>query len=223
MADFTIYLGNRNYSSWSLRGWLMVRQAGISCREEVIPLFERGYQEKVRRYSPSGRVPVLHHGSARIWDSLAIGEYLHELHPEAGLWPEGRNARRLARSVSAEMHAGFPALRQALPMNIRRSAPGAVAIDPEVREDINRITAIWRDSRHWIEENAADGDEGFLFGKQSIADAMYAPVATRFITYGIEVDADCRAWMDRMMALPAMREWVRDAGDEPQILEIYEV
>ncbi len=121
MAEFKIYLGNKNYSSWSLRGWLMLKATGADFDEEVIPLSERNTREEILKYSPSGRVPVLHHGTRRIWDSLAIGEYLNELFPDARLWPADVNARRLARSVSAEMHAGFSALRENMPMNIRRS------------------------------------------------------------------------------------------------------
>lgn len=221
MADFKIFLGNKNYSSWSLRGWLMLSATGAAFEELVIPLGERGTHEAILKYSPSGRVPALHHLGRRIWDSMAIGEYLHELFPEARLWPENVNARRLARSVSAEMHAGFPALRKNLPMNIRRSAPGQ-DISAETQQDINRITVIWRDSRHWMTEHGKN-DDGFLFGHFTIADAMYAPVVSRFQTYEIEVDDDCRAYMDAVLALPAMHAWSKAARDEPQIIEEEEV
>ncbi len=222
MAEFKIYLGNKNYSSWSLRGWLMLKATGADFEEEVIPLGERNTREEILKYSPSGRVPVLHHGTRRIWDSLAIGEYLNELFPDARLWPADVNARRLARSVSAEMHASFSALRENMPMNIRRSASGK-GMTAEVQQDINRITAIWRDSRHWISENKPETDNGFLFGEFSIADAMYAPVVARFVTYGVDVDDDCRAYMDAVLTLPSVQEWSKAAKDEPQIIEEEEV
>ena len=222
MAEFKIYLGNKNYSSWSLRGWLMLKATGVEFEETVVPLSERGTRETILKYSPSGRLPVLHHGDRKIWDSLAIGEYLNEVLPDAGLWPADVNARRLARSVAAEMHAGFGALRQNMPMNIRRSAPGK-GMTPEVQQDINRVTLIWRDSRHWIETKKIKGDEGFLFARFSIADAMYAPVVTRFVTYGVDVDEDSRAYMDTILAMPAIKEWSKAAGDEPQIIEEEEV
>ncbi|MDJ0951367.1 MAG: glutathione S-transferase family protein [Alphaproteobacteria bacterium] len=222
MADLKIYLGNKNYSSWSLRGWLMVKATGAAFEEEVIPLNERETRETILKYSPSGRVPVLHHGNRRIWDTLAIGEYLNEQMPEALLWPADVNARRLARSVAAEMHSGFAALRANMPMNIRRSAPGK-GMTPDVQQDINRINAIWRDSRQWMVENKPKGDEGFLFGTFSIADAMYAPVVTRFVTYAVDVDESCRTYMETVLALPAMKEWSKAAGDEPQIIEEEEV
>ena len=123
MTDMTIVLGNKNYSSWSLRGWLAVKRSGADFDEVVIPLYRGDYMDEIRRYSPSGRVPVLHHGEVVVWDSLAIGEYLAEMFPEAGLWPADRDARAVARAVSAEMHAGFAALRDHLPMNIRGRFP----------------------------------------------------------------------------------------------------
>lgn len=218
MADYKIYLGNKNYSSWSLRGWLMLRATGVEFDEEVIPLDERGTREAIQRVSPSGLVPVLHHGDRKIWDSLAIGEYLNEQFPDAKLWPSGENARRLARSVSAEMHSGFVALRQNMPMNIRASAPGK-GLNADVQRDINRITAIWRDSRDFLQKRGVEGDEGFLFGHFTIADAMYAPVVMRFLTYKVEADDDCRAYMDTIAGLPAMKEWIREAGHEPHIID----
>lgn len=221
MSEFTIYLGNKNYSSWSLRGWLMVRAAGVEFDEVVIPLRQPGSQDEIRRFSPSGRVPVLHHGERKVWETLAIGEYLAELVPDRRLWPAEAEARTLARCVSAEMHAGFSALREGMPMNVRGSAPGK-GISTEVQQDINRIAAIWRDCRSHFGANA-DDDAGFLFGAFTIADAMYAPVVSRLITYAVDMEADARAYVDAVWSSPEMKDWRRDAGNEPQIIEDWEL
>ena len=221
MADFKIYLGNKNYSSWSLRGWLMLKGSGAEFDEEVIPLGERGTRETILRYSPSGKVPVLHHGERKIWDSLAIGEYLSELFPAAKLWPEEQGARAVARSVSAEMHSGFAELRRNMPMNIRRTAPGK-GMTSDVQQDINRITAIWRDCRDRFGAQSGD-DAGFLFGRFTIADAMYAPIVSRFTTYGVDADENSKAYMEAVWKLESMAEWRREASDEPYIIEDEEV
>src|SRR5690606_16354960 len=146
LADLKIYLGNKNYSSWSLRGWLALKATGAPFSETVIPLRQPDTQDTIRRYSPSGRLPVLHHGDVVVWESLAIAEYLAEQFPEAQLWPADPHARALARAISAEIHAGFAAMRQELPMNVRLVSVKD-KIDPAARVDINRITAIWRDTR----------------------------------------------------------------------------
>jgi glutathione S-transferase len=216
MAKATIYLGNKNYSSWSLRGWLMLSMSGLAFDEVVIPLDQPDTAETIVKYSPSGRVPVLTHGDLRIWDSLAIGEYLAEICPKVGLWPTARRARARARSVSAEMHAGFAALREALPMNMRRSFPGH-EYSREVQAEINRITAIWRDCRN---QNGEDGP--FLFGGPGIADAMFAPVASRFRTYGIDLDETAASYLKAIHGLPAMKRWTQAAKNEPMVNERYE-
>jgi glutathione S-transferase len=216
MADFTIYIGNKNYSSWSLRGWLMLKQSGASFEEVVVPLREAATRTTILRYSPSGGVPALQRGEFVIWDSLAIGEYLAERFPEARLWPEAAEARAVARAVSAEMHAGFAALRSHLPMNMRSSFPGR-GVTPETQADINRVTALWRDCRKRF------GDEGkFLFGQPGIADAMYAPVVSRFRTYRVELEEEAQRYADAVWALPALQEWVAAAGNEPMIIEEFE-
>src|SRR5258706_1732249 len=179
MADITIYLGNRNYWSWSVRPWLALKQPGAAFDEEVIPLSEPTTRSTVLRFSPSGRVPALKHNELTVWDSLAICEYLAETFPAAKLWPEDKAARAVARAVSAEMHSGFAALRDHLPMNMRSSFPNR-GVTPEVQADINRITAIWRDCRNRF---CADGP--FLFGGFTIAYAMDAPVVSRFRTYKV--------------------------------------
>lgn len=182
MAGCTLVIGNRNYSSWSLRGWLMARISGIDFDEIVVPLDTPETQAAIHQHSPSGRVPVLLHDGLVVWESLAIVEYLHELRPAAGLWPASVAARARARAVAAEMHAGFVELRTHMPMDIRASRPG-IGMTPEVRADIERITNLWRDCRQHF-AGAASRDDGFLFGTISAADAMYAPVVTRFRTYG---------------------------------------
>ena len=215
MADFTIYLGNKNYSSWSLRPWLVLKATGLDFGEVVIPLDEPGTKAEILRYSPSGRVPVLHHGDRVIWDGLAIAEYLAELAPERLLWPADPVARALARSVSAEMHAGFAALRNHCPMNIRSSFPNR-GVTPEVQADINRIGTIWRDCRKRFGETSVGP---FLFGGFTIADAMFAPVVSRFRTYKIDLDETCQAYADAVWSLPSFLEWQAAAGNEPMIVD----
>ena len=216
MSKATIYLGNKNYSSWSLRGWLMLSMSGLAFDEVVIPLDQPGTTETILKYSPSGRVPALSHGDVRIWDSLAIGEYLAEISPKAGLWPKARQTRAHARSVSAEMHAGFASLREDLPMNVRRSAPGR-KYGRQTQSDINRITAIWRDCRNRYGEGGS-----FLFGDPGIADAMFAPVASRFRTYGIDLDEASAGYVEAIHNLRAMKNWTQAARNEPMVNERYE-
>jgi glutathione S-transferase len=213
MADLKIYLGNKNYSSWSLRGWLALKATGAPFSETVIPLRQPDTQDTIRRYSPSGRLPVLHHGDVVVWESLAIAEYLAEQFPEAQLWPADPHARALARAISAEIHAGFNAMRQELPMNIRLVRVKD-KIDPAARDDINRITAIWRDTRSRFGQGGP-----YLFGHFTAADAMYAPVVCRFFTYGIDLDADSQAYRDAIWEHPAMKEWVQAARNEPMIVD----
>lgn len=205
----TIYLGNKNYSSWSLRAWLALRSTGAPFREEVFDLTAPGIREAIRKRSPTGRVPALEDGEVRVWDSLAIGEYLAEKFPGAGLWPADSSARATARSVVAEMHSGFLDLRRHMPMNVRRSSPGKGRAQG-VEADIERIRSSWR---HCRERFGARGD--FLFGACSLADCFYAPVATRFATYAVELDPVGRAYRDSILALPAMQEWRSAAEREP--------
>jgi glutathione S-transferase len=214
VASFTLVVGNKNYSSWSLRPWLAMRQAGIAFDEVVIPLYRADSRAALLRHSPAGKVPALKDGSRTVWDSLAIMEYLAESFPAAGLWPNDAAARALARSISADMHAGFLALRTAMPMNLREHLPGRER--GGAAADIERVTAIWRDCRRRF------GDGGpFLFGAFSIADAMYAPVATRFRTYGVELDRTCQAYADAVLALPAFLEWQAAAREEPWVITSY--
>ena len=214
--DLTLVIGNKNYSSWSLRPWLVLKQAGIPFTEINIPLYVDDWRERVLKYSPSGKVPTLQHGAINVWDSLAICEYLAEHFPEKQLWPADVTARASARAVSAEMHSGFQALRQNMFMNIRRRMPNR-GHTPEVAADIERITAIWKDCRRCY---AASGP--FLFGRFSIADAMYAPVALRFQTYAVSVDGAAGEYMRSLLALPAMQEWIAAAHAEKESIPHYE-
>ncbi|HEY0837440.1 MAG TPA: glutathione S-transferase family protein [Azospirillum sp.] len=213
MSDLTLVLGNRAYSSWSLRPWLMLKRTGRPFAEVVIPLRRPDSKARILAHSPSGRVPLLKHGGRTVWDSLAIGEYLAETFPDAALWPADAHARAVARSVSAEMHSGFAALRTAMPMDLKGTYPG-LGRTPECAADIARVTALWNDARTRF------GAEGpFLFGRFSIADAMYAPVVTRFQTYGVELDSISRAYADAVLDLPAMREWYAAARDEEWVID----
>jgi glutathione S-transferase len=221
MAEFTVVIGNKNYSSWSLRGWLMARIAGIEFEEILIPLDLPETQAAIRKHSPSGRVPVLLHRGLAVWESLAIAEYLNDLKPEVGLWPASAAARAHARSISTEMHAGFMELRNAMPMNIRASYPGK-GMTPAVRTDIERITSIWRDCRKRF-AGAFQKDDGFLFGAFGAADAMFAPVVTRFRTYGVKLDTDSDAYCNAVLAQPAMKDWIGAAKHEPWLIQAYEL
>jgi glutathione S-transferase len=216
MNDLTLIIGNKNYSSWSLRPWLLLKQVGIPFRERYIPIRSEAWRTQIRDLSPSGKVPALLHGDVRVWDSLAICEYLAERFPEKQLWPTAIAARAEARSVSAEMHSGFQALRQNMFMNIRRRMPTR-GRTPETLADIERIVAIWNGCRT---RYAAGGP--FLFGAFSIADAMYAPIALRFQTYTVTVDGAAGAYAQTLLGLPAMQEWVAAAHAEKEQLAHYE-
>lgn len=208
MADGTLYLGNRRYSSWSLRGWLPVRLAGLDVAEQVIPL-AGGDTPAVKAVSPSGLVPCLVHRGAMVWESLAIGEYCAEFAP--ALWPAERAARAHARAIAAEMHAGFRDLRQSMPMNLCRSFPGA-GRTPATLRDIARIEALWREAR-----TRFGGGGPFLFGAGfTLADVMYAPVVTRFLTYRPELAADSRAYCEAVRAHPLIADWYDAAAAEPE-------
>ena len=217
MSEFTLVVGNRSYSSWSLRGFLAARLAGLTFDEVLVRLSEPGSKAELLEHSPAGKVPVLKHGARVIWDSLAIIEYLAEIRPEAGLWPADPDARAHARAISAEMHSGFSALRAAMPMNLRKSLPGK-GRGRDVAEDIERIGAIWADCR------ATYGAGGpFLFGRFSAADVMYTPVATRFRTYAVELDEPCQAYVDAVLGRPDFLEWHEAALEEPWVIPEDEV
>ncbi len=214
MSERTLILGNKAYSSWSLRPWLALKQAGLPFAETVIQLRQPDTRDRILAHSPTGKVPCLIDGDRVIWDSLAICEYIAELAPAAVLWPEDSYARAVARSASAEMHSGFVALRNAMSMDLKTDRSGQ-GLNPDSAADIARVQALWADCR------ARFGQGGpFLFGRFSVADAMYAPVVTRFVTYGVAVDETARAYMDAVLALPAMQEWTAAAKAEPWVLEL---
>jgi glutathione S-transferase len=214
MAQYTLVIGNKAYSSWSMRPWLMMKQADIAFDEIRIALYQDGHAAKIRRHTPSGRVPVLCDGEVTVWDTLAIAEYLAERHPEKNLWPAAAAARAHARAISAEMHAGFTALRSNMPMNVRRVFAGTVMNDA-VAADIARIAALWEDC-------LCKYGGPFLFGAFGIADAMYAPVATRFKTYAVTLPPPAQAYADRLLNLTAVREWYAGAAAESEVLAQYE-
>ena len=204
----TLIIGNRNYSSWSLRPWLALKATGTAFDEVVVPLGQDDTGEQILKHSPTGRVPAYHDGEILIWDSLAICEHLAETFPEAGLWPHGRTARARARAVVAEMHSGFVPLRKHMPMNMRASYPGT-GRGPGVDEDIERITAVWNQCR---EEFGGNGE--MLFETFTIADAFFAPVVSRFRTYGVSPSGVAGRYMDAVWSLAHMQEWVQMAADE---------
>ena len=211
MATCTIYIGNKNYSSWSLRPWLALKQTGIAFEEVMVLLDQPDSIANLRRRSPSGRVPVLQHDGFTIWESLAICEYLAEQFPAARLWPDDREARARARAVSNEMHASFAELRRLLPMDISRRWPLGTRM-AKVAPDIERLTAIWRECRG----RCSSGE--FLFGEFTIADAMFAPVVTRFVTYSVPLDPVCSAYVAAVQAWPAMQAWTAAARAEPWVI-----
>jgi len=197
---YDLHLGNKNYSSWSLRPWLLMQHFGIPFVEHMVSVAGRDYNPALKPIAGNARVPCLHDDGFQIWDSLAIAEYLAERHPQ--MWPAERKARARARSVCAEMHSGFMHLRKAMPMNLKLRLKGKPA-SPEVQRDIDRIVEIWEDARN----NFAGGYGHWLFGDFSVADAMFAPVAWRFHIYNVALPPVAAAWRDAVLAHPAMREW----------------
>ena len=215
--DLTLVIGNKNYSSWSLRPWLALRVAGISFKEVRIALYEPDSAASLAAWSPSGLVPLLQDGELKVWDSLAICECLAECFPDRRLWPVDRDARAVARAVSAEMHSGFTGLRTAMSMNIRRRYPG-LGRTPECLKEIERVLSLWNDCRERF------GKEGsFLFGRFSIADAMYAPVVLRLQTYEVEFEGAARDYAAALLALPAMQEWMAAAAKEVESIPKFDV
>lgn len=215
MAEATLVITSKNYGSWSLRGWLLARMAGLDVSEEFIPPDDPSMRAELLLLAPSYLIPCLIHDDLRIWDTLAIAEYLHEIRPKAGLLPSDRAARARCRSVCGEMHQGFSALRSSLPMNIRARHPGHVP-HSGARADIERITTIWRE--------CLDQSKGpYLFGPLTMADAMYAPVVTRFVTWDVKLDKVSAGYAKRILEWPAMKEWIDAAMKEPEEVPEFEV
>jgi glutathione S-transferase len=215
MAPLTLVIGNKNYSTWSLRAWIFMKHAGVAFEEIVIQLDAATTRAEIERYSPSGRVPVLRAGTLCVWDSLAICEYVAEI---AGYgWPQARAARAQARSVCAEMHSGFQTLRTAWPMNAR-ARNRRTAMTPTLAADVERVNEIWNDCRRRF-----GGGGPWLFGDYSIADAMYAPVVLRFNTYCASISESARAYMAGVLEDGVLQEWVQAAQEEPWTIADEEV
>jgi glutathione S-transferase len=211
MSKAVLTISSKNYSSWSLRGWLLVKFAGLEFEERIVPPDDPAVRAEILLLSSSILVPSLIHDGITVWDTLAIGEYLNEARRKAKLLPADPEARAHCRSVCGEMHSGFTALRSALPMNLKAHFPG-FKVWNRALADIERVTAIWRD---------CIGRYGgpYLFGPRTMADAMYAPVATRFVTYDVKLDPASAGYRDLIMAMPEMTEWIEAAKREPEEIE----
>ncbi len=216
LSETTLTISSKNYSSWSLRGWLLAKMSGLDFEEIVIPPTDTAMRAELLLLSPSMLVPCLRHDGLVIWNNMAIAEYLHEVRPGAGLMPAGRRERAHARSISGEMHAGFAPLRSSLPMNIKGSFP-TYKVWSRAQADIDRIFTIWRDCIETF-------DGPYLLGDQRcVADAMFAPVVTRLKTYHVPVDETCERYCATILAMPEMREWIDAARAEPEDVEELEV
>ena len=212
MAKAVLTISSKNYGAWALRGWLMAKLAGLDFTEKVISPDDPAMKAEMLLLSSSMLVPSLHHNGITVWDTLAIGEYLNEIKPKAHLLPADAAARAHCRAICGEMHSGFASLRSSLPMNIKARFPN-FKVWSRAQADIDRIVAIWK-------ECLATYGGPYLFGKQPcIADAMYAPVVTRFLTYDVALDKVCAAYCKRIMELPAMQEWVKEAKKEPDDID----
>ena len=211
MSKPVLTISSKNYSSWCLRGWLLCKFAGLDFDEKIVPPDDPAARAEILLLSSSFLVPSLIHDGIAIWDTLAIGEYLNETRPQAKLLPPDPEARAHCRSICGEMHSGFSALRSALPMNLKAHFPG-FKVWSRAQADIDRVTQIWRDclSRY---------GGPFLFGGRTMADAMYAPVATRFLTYDVKLDRPCASYCHEIMAMPEMIEWITAAKLEPEEIE----
>ena len=217
MSEYVLYHGNKNYSSWSMRAWLALKLSGVAFDEVAFHLGQAGVRDRIHEYSPTGRVPAVRHGDLTVWDSLAIGEYLAERIPDAGLWPVRDDARAVARSACAEMHSSFQALRTHMPFNVRRSSPGKGRA-PGVREDIERIRRIWNSCR-----TTYGKDGSFLFGDYCLADVFFAPVVSRFNTYAVELDDVSGSYASVIWEYPVVTEWRLAAEAEDWVEPEYDL
>jgi glutathione S-transferase len=208
----TLIIGNKNYSSWSLRAWLLLREAGIEFEERRLPMDTPEFEREILAVSPAGRVPVLQLPDVTVWDSLAIAETVAERWPESGLWPDDASARAHARSISAEMHAGFAALRDALPMNCRAMGR-SVELHDALSADIDRVIGIWSDC-----QARYASEDGWLFGRFSVADAMYAPVVLRFRTYGISIPDRAHRYPACLLESSHLQDWLLASESETEVL-----
>jgi glutathione S-transferase len=212
MTGLTLVIGNKNYSSWSMRPWVLMKQLGIAFDEVKLRFHSPEWDAQIERWSPSRLVPVLWRGDQSVWDSLAIMETLGEWYPDKAVWPRDEKARALARSTCAEMHSGFRDLRSHMPMNIRASHPGK-GMTPEVRTNIDRIEKLWGEARRRF-----GGGGAFLFGGFCAADAMYAPVVMRFRTYGVTLSPENARYCEAMLAAPGVRAWIDGALEEKEFV-----
>ena len=212
MAGCTLVIGNKNYSSWSMRPWVLMKQLGIAFEEKRLRFHSDEWDAEIERWSPSRLVPVLWRGEQSVWDTLAIMETLNEWHPEKDVWPRDAMARAFARSISAEMHSGFRDLRANMPMNIRASHPGK-GMSAEVQANIARIERLWSEARRRF---GAGGP--FLFGAFGAADAMYAPVVMRFKTYAVKLEAESARYCEAMLSCAGVRAWIDDALKEKEFV-----
>lgn len=213
MSTPLLIIGNKNYSSWSLRPWILMKVLGLAFDEKLIPMFDENWDAAIAAVSPSRKVPVLIDQGHTVWETMAIMEYLHDQHPDAGVWPTDRLPRAVARSAANEMHGGFGGLRSAMPMNTRKVLAGR-GRDEACLKDIKRIQKLWNTCRN---DHGQSGD--FLFGAFCAADAMFAPVVSRLVTYAVELDTVSQAYVDAVMALPAMQDWYAAGKQEPWIVE----
>jgi glutathione S-transferase len=212
-----LVVGNVNYSSWSMRPWLLMKATGVDFEQQRIPLDTPQFAGEIARWSRSSRVPALRHGEVEVWDSLSICEYVNETFLGGRGWPADARARAWARSICAEMHSGFSELRGECPMNVRRVLDQPLALGAGAQRDAQRVQGIWRETR---ERFGAGGE--FLFGGFGIADAYYGPIAFRFRTYGVALDAVAKRYVEAMLAHPAVREWMDAAANEPETIAKYE-
>ena len=215
-APLTLIVGNKNYSSWSMRPWVLLRGLGIPFAERLLKFHTQDWSNHIGRLSPSGMVPILWEGEPgngfATWDTLAIAERVQDLHPDLAVWPRDPQARARARSLCAEFHSGFRAFRSAMPMNIRSRYPGK-GMTPEVAKDVARIQTLWSEARQ-----AFGGNGVFLFGTFGAADAFYAPVATRFVTYGVELAGLAREYQQELLDSPGVKGWSADAVRETEFV-----
>jgi glutathione S-transferase len=217
-----LVIGNKNYSSWSLRPWIAMKTMGLPFEEVVIPMNLPNTRAEMLKHSPTGLVPTLIDGDITVFETIAILEYLNDKYPNAGLWPKDIGVRAHARAISAEMHAGFAALRRDCPMNIRRAVKKHI-VSPEAAQNVERIDALWSDARARFGGSQEGGGGPFLFGAFSNADAMYAPVINRFHVYDLPRSKTAQAYMDAMMALPAWKEWEAASRKETWVIGKVEV
>lgn len=213
MSNLRLVIGNRNYSSWSLRAWLPLRHCGATFETLLVPLDTPEFEQRIGALSPTRKVPVLWHGDLCIWDSLAIGEYVNECFAGNSLWPADPSLRALGRSMAAEMHSGFTHLRSRMPMNCR-ARDRSVEIDSWLQADIGRVWILWRQARA-----AVAGQGSWLLGEYSLLDAMFTPVVLRFQTYGVAVPEDLKPWCRQVLADPCLLEWLSAALDERWIVD----